>query len=642
MTWLKKNRDTLLLLLILLLTAFLTGYKIWDLGDGNAYYTATVKSMLTSWHNFFYASFDPGGFITVDKPALGFWLQCLFGLVFGVHGWSLALPEILSAVISVGILYKIVKRFFGAPTGLLAALFMALTPVFVAATRTNNLDPSLLLVCLLAIWAALAAAEKGSLGHLLLAAVLIGLGFNIKMLQAYLYLPALVLVYFFTAKTTWPKRLLHLALAAVVLLAVSLSWCLVVDLTPAGARPYVGSSMDNSTLGLALGYNGILRIMASNNSMGGNDAFASIAGANFGIPSEGGPSGILRLFNSAMAGQASWLIVLAIFGLLALLVRLLSKREQDKRALLRQLLLWLGLFTPMLAYFSITGNFHRYYLIMLAPPLSALSAIAVTELMKRFRRDEETGRNRWDNLLLPLAFGATAAVEVILLTVHYPAYAKVLVPVIAISAGVSMAGLLVIKLLKKENSRLMTLAAAIGLLGLLAAPAYWAYSPIEYGMNAVVPAAGPEGTTESRPRNGAVPDKPGGVGQIPNPPTGLMGNTGQLPKKAVAVMMGQYNGARYLVAVATAGEAEPIILEYGVGVMTLGGFRGSDKTIGLEDFKAIVRQGDLQYFWTNGYTGGEIVQWVRENGVQVDPAQWGAPGMTSSLLYDLSGLAGTS
>ena len=33
---------------------------------GNTYYAAAVKNMLTSWRNFFFVSFDAGGFVTVD------------------------------------------------------------------------------------------------------------------------------------------------------------------------------------------------------------------------------------------------------------------------------------------------------------------------------------------------------------------------------------------------------------------------------------------------------------------------------------------------------------------------------------------------------------------------------------------------
>jgi 4-amino-4-deoxy-L-arabinose transferase-like glycosyltransferase len=656
--WLRKNRDKALLLLILLLTVFLTGYKIWELGDGNAYYTATVKSMLTSWHNFFYASFDPGGFITVDKPALGFWLQCLFGLVFGVSGWSLALPEILCSVVSVAVLYHIVKRSFGTGAGLLAALLLALTPVFIAATRTNNLDASLVLVCLLAVWAAVAAAEKGSLRHLLLAAGLLGLGFNIKMLQAYLYLPALFLVYFFTANAKLKKRIAHLAIAAVVLLVVSLSWCVVVELTPPNSRPYVGSSETNSMLELAFGYNGIARVVSAETGYSGG-AMTQMAASDM-IPNEGGPAGVLRLLNNQMAGQAGWLLALAVFGLLALLIRLLSRQESDKKAVLRQFLLWLGLFAPMVAYFSITGHFHRYYLIMLAPCLAALGAIAVTELLRLFLRKEEAG-SRLQALgragLLPLAIAVTAGVQIYILTDHYTAYADIFVPVIAVGAGLSAAGLVLIKILKTERKAVVTAAVAVGLAGLLAAPAYWAYTPIMNGSTAALPIAGPPGTTGGMsvdgwtswgstggtqatqgaftPKDGARPENP--AGGPPNNGQVRTGGFGELPTELAAYMLAHNDGARWLVAVPNAIAAEPLILEHGVGVMALGGFIGMDNAVSLEAFKALVARGELQYYWAGGYFFSEISKWVAAYGVRIDASEWGGEVFTG-VLYDLSGL----
>ena len=41
----------------------------------NLYYAAGVRSMLDSWHNFFYVSFDPSGALSIDKPPLGLWAQ---------------------------------------------------------------------------------------------------------------------------------------------------------------------------------------------------------------------------------------------------------------------------------------------------------------------------------------------------------------------------------------------------------------------------------------------------------------------------------------------------------------------------------------------------------------------------------------
>jgi len=258
----KKLLAALALLAIILLGGFLRFYKLGAYSIGNAYYAATVKSMLTSWHNFFYAAFEPGGSITVDKPPLGFWVQAISASIFGVNGFALALPQALAGVLSIPLLYVMVKRQFGVWPGLAAALALAVTPVTVSTERNNTVDGLLLFVLLLAAFFFLESIRKGKFRYLLLGAFLVGLGFNIKMLQAFMPLPAFYLLYLLGAPQRWWKRILHLAAATVVLLVVSLSWAVAVDLTPAENRPYIGSSSENSVLELITGHNGIRRLVA--------------------------------------------------------------------------------------------------------------------------------------------------------------------------------------------------------------------------------------------------------------------------------------------------------------------------------------------------------------------------------------------
>ena len=106
MKLLKAKRIDPLLSGITLLAFFLNMYGIWKDQNANAYYTAAVTSMLQSFfHNFFFASFDPGGFVTVDKPPVAFRIQTMFASVFGVHGWSVILPQALAGVGSVLLIY---------------------------------------------------------------------------------------------------------------------------------------------------------------------------------------------------------------------------------------------------------------------------------------------------------------------------------------------------------------------------------------------------------------------------------------------------------------------------------------------------------------------------------------------------------
>ena len=183
------------LALIGALSAFLNFYQLDRVGYANTYYAAAVRSMMQNWHAFFFNSFDSGGFVTIDKPPLGFWFQVLSAKLFGYSAVSLLLPEALAGVLSVLVLYFLVRRWFGAPAGLLAALVLAVTPVAVVDNRNNIIDSMLTLFLLLGAWALMHAVETGRLRWLLLSAAIVGLGFNIKMLEAYLVVPALALTY---------------------------------------------------------------------------------------------------------------------------------------------------------------------------------------------------------------------------------------------------------------------------------------------------------------------------------------------------------------------------------------------------------------------------------------------------------------
>ncbi len=181
---------------ILLLAAALRLWRLDQNGWGNEYYTAGVRSMMAGWSNFFYNSFDPAGFVSVDKPPVALWIQVLSAKLFGFHGLAVLLPQALEGIIAVWVIYHIVRRYFDTSAGLFAALFLAITPVSVAIDRSSNTDSCLVLVLVLAAWALIRAAETGSRRYLILSMAVIGIGFNVKMLAAFVVLPSFVLVYF--------------------------------------------------------------------------------------------------------------------------------------------------------------------------------------------------------------------------------------------------------------------------------------------------------------------------------------------------------------------------------------------------------------------------------------------------------------
>src|SRR5262245_47721718 len=263
--------------------------RVWSLdqnGYANTYYAAAVRSMLESPSNFVFGAFDAGGLQSVDKPPLALWLQALSAQVFGFSSWSLLLPQALAGIAAVWLLYRLVARTFGPPAGIVAALALAVTPVAVAVDRDNNPDALLVLLLVAAVYAGVRAAQDGSLRWLLATAGLVGLAFNTKMGIALLVVPGLALAYAAWAPLPLRRRVGHLAAATGVLVVACGWWVALVALTPAGDRPWIGGTSDNSALGLLLEYNGLGRLT-------GQEGGTSNGG--FGGILSGGQPGLLRL-----------------------------------------------------------------------------------------------------------------------------------------------------------------------------------------------------------------------------------------------------------------------------------------------------------------------------------------------------------
>lgn len=266
----KLNKESVSIALILILSAILNFGNISIEGYGNEYYAAGVKSMTINLKNFFFVSFDPGSFVTIDKPPMGFWIQAIFAKIFGFSGWSILMPQALAGVISVYLTYYLVKKAFGNIAGYISALCLAVTPVFVAASRNNTIDNLLVMTLLFACVALTKAVENGKSKYLYISLLLVGIGFNIKMLEAYMIGPAIYITYLLSTTIPFKKKVGHLVISTVILVAVSLSWAVIVDLVPAQNRPYIGSSTNNSVMELIIGHNGLERLGLSGSTNKGD------------------------------------------------------------------------------------------------------------------------------------------------------------------------------------------------------------------------------------------------------------------------------------------------------------------------------------------------------------------------------------
>ena len=198
---------------------------------------------------------------------------------------------------------------------------------------------------------------------LVLGGTLVGFAFLTKMLQAFLVLPPLALVYLIAAKPTIGKRLGHLLVAFGSMIAAAGWWIAIVELWPASSRPYIGGSQNNSILELTLGYNGFGRLTG--------DEVGSVGGGNDAGGGNWGATGLFRLFNSEIGGQVAWLLPAA----LALLGRrsLVPARQAARIASSRGLVVWGGwLLVTALTFSFMAGIFHAYYTVALAPAIAAL------------------------------------------------------------------------------------------------------------------------------------------------------------------------------------------------------------------------------------------------------------------------------
>jgi 4-amino-4-deoxy-L-arabinose transferase-like glycosyltransferase len=220
------------------------------------FYAASVRSMSASWHDFFYAAFDPAGTVSIDKLPGALWIQALAVRAFGVHTWVVDLPQAVEGILTVLVLYRAVRRLAGPGPGVAAAFVLAISPATVTLDRGNISDTLLVLLLVLAANSVVSSLVTGNLRHLLVAGLWVGLAFQAKMIEAWFVVPALAIAYLVASRTSIASRVLQVAAMGVVVIVVSLSWMTLVSLTPASsdrtsteARTTPSSNRSSTTTG---------------------------------------------------------------------------------------------------------------------------------------------------------------------------------------------------------------------------------------------------------------------------------------------------------------------------------------------------------------------------------------------------------
>ncbi len=580
---------------------------LWNLGASgfaNTFYAAAVQAGTKNWEALLFGSLDTGNIITVDKPPAAIWVMALSGRIFGFSSWSMLVPEALMGVATVALIYAAVRRVAGPRAGLLAGAAMALTPVAVMMFRFNNPDALLVLLLVGAAYAAVRAIEQAGTRWLVLAGVLIGFAFLAKMGQALIVVPGLALAYLVAAPTGFWHRIRQLLYAGVAMV-VSAGWYVALtELWPAGSRPYIGGSVGNSLLQLALGYNGLGRIFGGSGDPGGGGAraggavpaggFPGGAGGPGGGSGFGGQAGIGRMFGAEVGGQVAWLLPAALALLIAgLWLTRHAPRTDPTRA---SLILWGGwtLVTALVFSFAV-GIFHAYYTVALAPGIAALIGVGGHAVWKH--RASWPGRATTAVVVL-----GTAAWSWVLLgrSAEFLPWLRWVVPAVGVIAALAL-------LVPAGGRRLAGAAAAAVVITAGAGPAAYAVDTAVVPHTGSIPTAGPT-TTGGFP--GAFPGGPAadGTGGDAARADGAGRRAGAGPGEeatdpALDSLL-RAAGTTWSAATVGAMGGAGLAVSSGTNVMTIGGFMGSDPAPTLAQFQAFVAAGDVHYFVDGGAVDG--------------------------------------
>jgi 4-amino-4-deoxy-L-arabinose transferase-like glycosyltransferase len=472
------------------------------------------------------------------------------------------------------------------------------------------------------------------------------------MLQALVVIPGFALVFLIAAPTPLRRRVFQLLIAGAAVVVSAGWWVAIVTLWPAGSRPYIGSSQDNSIINLIFGYNGFGRLT-------GNEA-GSVGGAQ-GAGGRWGPTGIDRLFGAEMGTQIAWLIPASLLALVALLW--LTRRAPRKDPTRAAAILWGSwLVVTGLVFSFMKGIIHPYYLVVLAPAIGALIGIGAVHLWRH--RDRLLDR-------LTLAAGLVlTAITAYYLLGRAPDWSPWLRYAVLAVAAAAAAGIVLAPWIAVRRPASAALAAA-ALLAAIAAPLAYSAQTAATPHSGALPTAGPGGRgggfggpgrfagrpgqappgsfrnfprLPNRPQNGfqggnrnAGPGGPGGRGGL----GGLLDASTPSPQ-LVALLKANASHYRWVAAAVGANSAAGVQLATDSPILAIGGFNGSDPTPTLAQFQKLVAAGQIHYSLGGGGggfggpggagRGSQIGDWVAQN---YAPQTVG--GVT---VYDLTATAG--
>lgn len=576
----------------------------WDLGTAgySDFYASAAHSMTVSGSALWSGSFDPAATITLDKLS-GFLVpQALSARLFGYHQWSLALPQVVEGAVTIVAVFVIGRRLRGPGTGLLAAGAFAVTPLMVSMFSHTMEDGLLTMSLALAFVFFQRSVENGRVRDLVLAGILVGIGFQAKMLQAWFIVPALVLAVLVAGRPPLRSRFRRGLLLIGVVVAASLAWMTVIQLIPAGSRPFFDGSRDDDVFTQVFGYNGLNRFVPG---------LIPGAAPTFHSPTlSPGSAGIspLKLLEPAFATQVGWFFPLALAGL----VVSLRRRAQDHATATTTIALG-GWLVTSVAVLSVTAIPHTAYLAAVGVQVSVFAAVGLRDSVAEARRGRPA-------LLLGVVAVSTAWTLVLLVkSTVAPVWLLAVVGVAGGLAVVVLARVLVSRVRmsarqpgvrgprrprdapRGRRALAITVATALGAAALVAAPSVWTLSALDPAL------AGTANDAFAGPRPQRVgfffqTDAPAADRESfdrfrVEPPVWSAPDAALTPEQESLVRFTRRNtDGGPLFTTTSWFEAAPYLIAAGLDVRSIGGFSGAIPTPALGEVRRGVADGSLRYF----------------------------------------------
>lgn len=545
-------------------------WKATSQGWLNGFYSAAVQAGTQNWEAFFWGSSDASNLITVDKPPIFLWPMVFCAKLFGLSPFAILLPQILAGLVSGIIIFFILLHRFNFVAAIVGYLTFVTTPLAFAMFRYNNPDALLLLLVLVGYWGILRLYETQQSKYAAIGGVAFGLGFLVKMLAAFIPIPALILLYFlFGAPKLWIK-IKHLAYALVGVL-VGIAWWLVpAMLIPASQRPYIGGSLNNNVLELAFGYNGLGRIF-------GNSVKSAATGNVTRNLSTDNIMGITRILFAEDSGQIEWLLIAAIVGgIIFALFTWETRKTSSKFFLVATSALCLISSTLIFSYSE--GIFHLYYAMALAPYIAIITGILASYVWQY--KSAVAPVRLWKAITLSIIFalGAFRCIAVLNLT-HAPQW---LITACTITALV----FLVCMLIDWRGKAAQRTVLALLIVSLIAPQTFQCIQTVQGTRYGSIVVAG-RGISKQYFESSAHKQSAiqGSLVEQPRP-----------TKAMITLLKKDASEYKWAGAVLASQKAAGYQLAIGEPIMALGGFNAIDNVPTMQQFKTIVSKHQLHYF----------------------------------------------